>query len=155
VIAPTGAATLDAPRIEVAGEDDQRQPAEYVSPAQQADPSIAGTSSIYRTPATPATANGARLIAYVSTPAIASPGVLIPADALVWFGGQPWAYVQTVPDGFARIPVPTGAPMNHGYFVQQGIEPDARVVVRGAQLLLSEELKPRAAGTACKDPECD
>lgn len=156
VTAPLGTAGTDAPRIEVAGTDNRRQGATFVARAQQADPALAGTGAIYRTAASAATANGARLLAFVPRDAgAAAPGVVVPASAMVWFGGQPWAFVQTTPERFARVPVPVTAPMSSGYFVQQGIQPGARVVVSGAQLLLSEELKPRTAGSACKDPECD
>ena len=156
VTAPLGTAGTDAPRIEVAGTDNRRQGATFVARAQQADPSLAGTGAIYRTAATPATANGARLLAFVPRgDAAASAGVVVPPSAMVWFGGQPWAFVQSTPERFARVPVPVTAPMSSGYFVRQGIQPGARVVVSGAQLLLSEELKPRTAGSACKDPECD
>ena len=156
VTAPLGTAGADAPRIEVAGTDNRRQVATFVARAQQADAALAGTGAIYRTAASPATANGARLQAFVPRgDGGTSAGVVVPANALVWFGGQPWAFVQTTPERFARVPVPTTAPMSNGYFVQSGIPPGARVVVSGAQLLLSEELKPRTAGSACKDPECD
>lgn len=156
VTAPLGTAGADAPRIEVAGTDNRRQFASFVARAQQVDAALAGTGAIYRTAASPATANGARLQAFVPRgDGSAAAGVVVPADALVWFGGQPWAFVQTTPERFARVPVATGAPMSGGYFVRQGIQPGARVVVSGAQLLLSEELKPRTAGSACKDPECD
>lgn len=156
VTAPLGTAGADAPRIEVAGTDNRRQLASFVARAQQVDAALAGTGAIYRTAASPATANGARLQAFVPRGAAgAAAGVVVPANALVWFAGQPWAFVQTTPERFARTPVPTTAPMGDGYFVKQGIPPGARVVVSGAQLLLSEELKPRTAGSACKDPECD
>ena len=156
VTAPLGTAGTDAPRIEVAGTDNRRQGATFVARAQQADPALAGTGAIYRTAATAATTSGARLQAFVPRgDAAASAGVVVPASAMVWFGGQPWAFVQTTPERFARVPVPVTAPMSSGYFVQQGIQPGARVVVSGAQLLLSEELKPRTTGSACKDPECD
>ncbi|MDE2296997.1 MAG: metal transporter [Burkholderiales bacterium] len=156
VTAPLGTAGADAPRIEVAGTDNRRQVASFVARAQQVDAALAGTGAIYRTAASPATANGARLQAFVPRgDAAPAAGVVVPANALVWFAGQPWAFVQATPERFARTPVPTTAPMGDGYFVSQGIAPGARVVVSGAQLLLSEELKPRTAGSACKDPECD
>lgn len=156
VTAPLGTSGTDAPRIEVAGTDNRRQGATFVARAQQADPALAGTGAIYRTAATAATVNGARLLAFVPHGDGATlRGVVVPPSAMVWFGGQPWAFVQSTPERFARVPVPVTAPMSSGYFVRQSIQPGARVVVSGAQLLLSEELKPRTAGSACKDPECD
>jgi hypothetical protein len=41
-------------------------------------------------------------------------------------------------------------------FVTEGFKAGERIVVTGAQLLLSEELRPKSGqGAGCKDPECD
>ena len=161
VTRPPGAAGAAPPRIEIDIGDGRRVPASFVARAAQGDPLVPGEVSVYR--AAGPMAGGTRLDAYLPAPAPAGSGasnpaeagVVVPAAATVWYGGQPWAYVQTGADHFARVPVPAGAPADGGYFVARGIAPGAQVVVQGAQLLLSEELKPRAAGTACKDPECD
>jgi hypothetical protein len=40
--------------------------------------------------------------------------------------------------------------------VSSGLHAGDQVVIDGAQLLLSEELRPQGIATACKDPpECD
>jgi hypothetical protein len=94
----------------------------------------------------------ARLPASDNSPA----GLLIPANAVVWYGGQPWAYVRTAPDRFTRRILPSASEVDHGFIVPGGFRADDEVVVRGAQLLLSEELQPRDIATQCKDPpECD
>lgn len=129
-------------------------PAHLVSPSPQSDPAIQGDAYIYRT-ATPL-ASGTRIAAYLPTAKQTMHGILIPADAIVWYGGQPWAYVQINTDRFGRYPVAQQTPMQGGFFVTQGFKPGQRVVVSGAQLLLSEELRPPAGSSSgCKDPECD
>jgi multidrug efflux system membrane fusion protein len=95
------------------------------------------------------------VIAYLPTSSQTTQGVAIPANAIVWYGGQPWSYVQMAANRFGRYPVPEQFPMNGGFFAKRGFKPGERVVTSGAQLLLSEELRPQAGSSACKDPECD
>lgn len=83
-------------------------------------------------------------------------GLLIPAQAVVWYGGQTWAWVRTAPERFTRRYVPAGNEDDRGFMVTSGFHAGDQIVTQGAQLLLSEELKPQGIATACKDPpECD
>ncbi len=68
-------------------------------------------------------------------------GVIIPEAAVVHYAGRAWAYLKSGDDKFVRKEVRLDFPVEHGWFVTSGIDPGARVVVEGAQLLLSEELK--------------
>ena len=71
-------------------------------------------------------------------------GVRIPASAVVWWEGKAWIYRQQQEGEFERIEIPTGHAVPDGWFVAKGANglSDAdRVVVTGAQLLLSEELR--------------
>ncbi|NMM35891.1 MAG: metal transporter [Glaciimonas sp.] len=139
--------------IQVAANNTQRAPAYLVSPATQSDPAVQGRAYIYRTAAPIAV--GTNVAAYLPTSTQTTQGTFIPASAIVWYGGQPWAYVQTRPDRFARRPVSQHTPLDGGFFVTESIAPGEHVVVRGAQLLLSEELRPPPGTSGCKDPECD
>ena len=69
-------------------------------------------------------------------------GVIVPAGAVVWHAGKAWAYVKDddEEDSFARFEVSTSDEMEGGWFNAAGFDDD-EVVVSGAQLLLSEELK--------------
>lgn len=83
-------------------------------------------------------------------------GLLIPERAVVWYGGQTWAYVRTSPNRFTRRYVSSDDERSEGFVVTSGFRAGDLVVIQGAQLLLSEELKPQGTATACKDPpECD
>jgi hypothetical protein len=68
-------------------------------------------------------------------------GVIVPSAAVVWHAGKAWAYVKDDDDSFARYEVLTNDEMEGGWFNTAGFEDDDEVVVSGAQLLLSEELK--------------
>lgn len=140
-------------RIIIDANDKRRLPAQLVSPSPQSDPVMQGNAFIYRAAAP--LASGTRIAAYLPTAKQGSPGMLVPANAIVWYGGQPWAYVQINARQFARYPVAEQSPMQGGFFVNRGFKAGQRVVVSGAQLLLSEELKPPPGGSGCKDPECD
>jgi len=153
ITVPLDESTTAPARIKIDANDKQRFPAQLVSPSPQSDPVIQGSAFIYRAAAP--LASGTRIAAYLPTSKQAAHGTVVPADAIVWYGGQPWAYVQINDQQFARYPVAEQSPMQGGFFVTRGFKADQRVVVSGAQLLLSEELKPPPGGSGCKDPECD
>ena len=141
-------------QIQISANNDRRLPAHLVSSSPQSDPAIQGSAFIYRAAAP--IAAGTHIAAYLPTANQITHGTLIPAGAIVWYGGQPWAYKQIDAAHFGRYPVAQQFPMQGGFFVTQGFKPGQRVVVSGAQLLLSEELRPPAgSSSACKDPECD
>ena len=100
-------------------------------------------------------APGTPLLAYLPTSAAAVQGVVVPSGAVVWYAGQPWAYVQAGPTRFARRPLGQAAETDGGFFVTGDLKAGDRVVTSGAQLLLSEEQRPPSTGAGCKDPECD
>jgi len=143
------------PPRKISVEDDSRQrvQAELLSAAPQSDPNLAGQVYLYRSATS--LPFGSRLLAHLPVAQRAASGVLIPQDAVVWFGAIPWAYVQTEAGHFLRRPLSDPRPVSDGYFVGSGFKAGEQVVVRGAQLLLSEEQRPQIAASACKDPECD
>jgi hypothetical protein len=141
-------------RIEVETTGHPAISATLVSPSPQVDPSVQGSSYLYRTSASLPT--GLRLDARIPAAQRAMQGLLVPDSAIIWYGDRSWAFVQESPNRFVRrivrgLPTPGG-----GIFVTEGFKPGERVVTRGAQLLHSEELRPKSPESAgCKDPECD
>lgn len=111
-----------------------------VSASPQADPAIQGQAWFYRSAAP--LAAGTRLSGRLATRQAS--GVRIPAEAVVWYGGQPWAWVRTTATGFERRLIGPGAPGEGGFVVDEGFRPGEAVVVQGAQLLLSEESRALA-----------
>lgn len=84
---------------------------------------------------------GMRLDAWVPTGAEAAVGVEFPVEAVLWRAGKPWVYVQTGDDSFARRLIPAYTDHGAAWFVGAGVKPGERLVVGGAQLLLSEEFR--------------
>lgn len=83
---------------------------------------------------------GMRLDAWVADrPELA--GVEFPVEAVLWRSGKPWVYVQTGDERYARRLIPAYHDKGASWFVSDGLQPGERLVVRGAQLLLSEEFR--------------
>ncbi len=71
-------------------------------------------------------------------------GVWIPQSALLLSESSTWVYVETHAGHYRRTRVDIGRPYDAGYVLKSegGIEPDQKVVVTGASLLLAHELNP-------------
>lgn len=138
VAAPAGTALAKAPAAaRAAGSDGGFRAATLVSPSPVADPRIQGPTFFYTAPAD-GLLPGTTVTAYLPAGAERSGG-LIPADAVVWWQGKAWYYVQSTSDRFLRRELTGAMPVDQGWFVA-GL-PAMQVVVRGAQMLLSEELR--------------
>lgn len=141
-------------RITIETPDGKSVPARKLSASPLADPAVQGSPWFYV--AQHALPAGMRASATVPTSSQANSGLLIPEPAVVWYGGQTWAYVRTAPDRFTRRYVSAANEEERGFVVTSGFHAGDFIVTQGAQLLLSEELKPQGIATACKDPpECD
>lgn len=141
-------------RISLNGPGNDAVTALKLSASPQSDTIVQGRPFFYL--ADKALPTGTRLSAEIPL-ADDRPGLLIPVDAILWYGGQRWVYVRKGAGSFQRRLVPEDAfSSRDGLIVAGGFEPGEEIVVRGAQLLLSEELRPHNIATACKDPpECD
>lgn len=118
-----------------------RVSARLISPAPRTDPRIQGRSFFYAAPAKPAgLAAGMNVTVHVPV-GLPVKGRVVPDSAVVWWRGVAWMYVQEGPGSFVRREVPAGTPLSDGRFVETGFPEGVRVVVRGAQLVLSEEFR--------------
>ncbi|MBV8619207.1 MAG: hypothetical protein JOY84_10120 [Curvibacter sp.] len=138
VAAPSGSALARAPsNIRVAANDVSFRLATLVSPSPVADPRIQGPTFFYIAPVA-GFLPGTTLTAYLPTGQARGGGV-IPADAVVWWQGKAWYYMQSAPDRFLRRELEDAQQVDEGWFVV-GLSAQ-KIVVRGAQTLLSEELR--------------
>ena len=71
-------------------------------------------------------------------------GVIVPLAAIVHAEGRTWAYVQTDEHEFTRKEIPASHPVEDGWFTQTAVASGDKVVVIGAQQLLSTEFKGQA-----------
>ncbi len=118
--------------------------AERVAVAATTDAHTQGVSLLYKLMRTlPGLRPGAAVTAHFSVSGTAGNGVLIPRAAMVQQDGRTWVYVQTKDDRFSRRPVPLDLPTEAGFITAHGFSPGDRIVVTGAQVLLSEEFKSR------------
>lgn len=154
VTLPASAGDAAPAEITVQLPDDKPVSVHKLSASPIADPAVQGSPWLYVAERT--LAAGLRTSANAPTSNQTVSGLLIPERAVVWYGGQTWAYVQTSPDRFTRRYVASGDERNQGFVVTSGFRAGDQIVTQGAQLLLSEELKPQGIATTCKDPpECD
>ena len=77
-------------------------------------------------------------------------GVVIPAAAVVRLAGKAYAFTQTGPNEFVRKELTVDQPIDGGFLAATNFSPGDRLVVQGAQLLLSEEFKSQLAAEAEK-----
>jgi hypothetical protein len=163
VTLPAGGERASAPlAITVDAPDGQPVAARRLSASPSVDPAVQGEPWLYASErALPA---GLHTSAHVPAPvspdaAAGAASLVIPSSAVLWYGGQTWAYVKIAPDRFARRFVNGGTDSydaRRGVIVTSGFHAGDEVVTEGAQLLLAEELKPQGNATVCKDPpECD
>jgi hypothetical protein len=68
-------------------------------------------------------------------------GVEVQRGAEVWWQGGVWVYVEEGSGRYRRAALIAPEPTERGWFVVEGLAVGDRVVVRGGQTLLSEELK--------------
>jgi multidrug efflux pump subunit AcrA (membrane-fusion protein) len=133
---PTGVSLLSL------GDDSRPIEAELLGPAMMVDPQMQGRGFLCLvTHNSTHLAPGAAVTGLLTLPGEAQSGVTVPRDAVVRFNGATWVYVQASDDTFERKEAALDRPLEKGWFVREGLKPEAKVVTAGAQELLSEELK--------------
>lgn len=139
VAASSGSRVTQPPAtIRVVTSDGGFRMARLISSSPQADPRIQGPTFFYIAPAA-GLLPGTTLTAYL----LVGPeqtGAIVPADAVVWWQGKAWVYLQSASDRFVRRELLAAIAIDQGWFVP-GEFKGAHLVVRGAQALLSEELR--------------
>ncbi len=121
--------------------------AHLISILPQLDPRLQAPSFLYLISAHAGIVPGINLPASLPS-GPARNGVVVPNDAVVWWQGQAWCYVEESPGKFERRAVPTSNPIADGWFVSEnldsrteGLDPKTLVVTQGAQMLLSAEFR--------------
>jgi len=83
--------------------------------------------------------HGRAIVARVKLPGVPTPGVTIPASAILRHQNTGWVFVQTGATEFTRHEMPLDRATDNGFFTAN-LSATNRVVTTGAQTLLSAEL---------------
>lgn len=113
--------------------------AEFVGSANATDPQTLGQGFFCLVKGRSLPVN-AVVNAWLSLPGDTEKGVIIPRDAIVRHEGEGFVYVQTGADAFERKELELHHPLAAGWFTDE-FKAGVKVVITGAQQLLSEELK--------------
>jgi len=115
-------------------------PLRFLSPAPTTNPKLQGLSFFYTATADSGALPGMNL--NVSLPIkVTEAGALVPEPAVVWLQGKAWIYLLTAPDTFTRREITIYRPGADRGYVVVDLPPNTQIVVRGAQILLSEEFR--------------
>jgi hypothetical protein len=145
---PLGEALPSLPtggRIARVGAEDHPIPAEFLGPAPTADPQTQSQGFLFLLKAD-SLAPGTAVTGWLQIPGEAQHGIIVPRAALLRHEGEVFVYVQTDEETFQRKEVEAERPVENGLFVRSGFAPNDKVVIAGAQQLLSEELKAASGG---------
>lgn len=126
--------------VSPAGKAEKIVSAQFVSASPQTDAAIQGETFYYRAPADVLRV-GMRVSIKMNGNNESVQGVIVPRNAIVWYGGQAWVYRKSENNRFMRILVNTENEADDGWFNITGLKAGDEVVATGAQLLLSEEFK--------------
>ena len=132
-------------RIVPAGHENESVQADRVAATPVIDPKSPGESFLFRLrEGRFGFRPGLAVTAYLPLPGTSRQGFKIPAAAVVRLSGKAYVYVQAASDRFVRREVRVESPVESGYFVTGRLAAGDRVVITGAQTLLSEEFKPES-----------
>lgn len=151
VTAPSDAVVRSPPDpITVQGDGGTTVRVRFVSRAVRTDPRIQGSSFYYVAPASSGLLPGMNVVALLPGGQTMN-GAAAPLAAVVSWQGRSWVYRRAGPITFERVAISTDVPAPNGGYLVRGLSPGDAVVTRGAQLLLSEEMRSQTQTTGEQD----
>jgi len=94
---------------------------------------------------------GEAVTAYVKIAGTPVSGLVVPAGAVLRYQGANWVYVQTGTNRFSRTAITLDRSAENGWFITDGLAATNRIVVTGAQTVLSAELSGNGFNTGQRD----
>jgi hypothetical protein len=133
-----------AARLASLSTPDQTMAADFIAASLAADAQTQARGFLFLLPTNALPANSP-VLAWLTLGGTVEKGVIIPRDALVRHEGKAFVYLQTTDEAFERKEVELHHPLAAGWFTEE-FKPGVKVVIVGAQQLLSEELKGEGGG---------
>lgn len=146
--------TSPARVIHVQSNDKASATATLIGPSPRADAIVQGPTFFYRAEGA-GLRSGQRLTVAVTVGTTVRRGIIVPVAAVLWYAGQPWAYLETAAGHYQRHPLAENARTPSGWFQSAGFRAGERVVVRGGELLLSQEQQPPPGAQPAGDGDSD
>lgn len=94
---------------------------------------------------------GEAVTVFIKMPGETVSGVVVPASAVLRHEGASWVYVQTGTNQFARTEISPDRQTDGGWFVSENLSATNRIVISGAQSVLSAELSAGGFTTGERD----
>jgi hypothetical protein len=132
--------TVKTVYIDASGNRGKAHKAELISVATRTETVAQGESYYFQTGDTNII-TGMNVTAWVPESNEQITGVVIPKSALIWYMDQAIVYLKTAEDTFSRRTLDHYSVSADGYFIPGAIKPGEQIVIKGAQILLSEELR--------------
>ena len=143
--------TAPTARIVAVGYEDTPVLADRVGLTATSEPAAQGQSFVFRLRETHLGIRpGLAVTARIPVPGPRRQGTVIPAAAIVRLAGKSYVYVQAAANEFVRKEVILDQPIEGAFLSTRTVSAGERVVIQGAQLLLSEEFKSQIAGDTDK-----
>ena len=134
------ASTIRSIDVEVSGNRSKAHKAEFISAATHTEFVAQGESYFFQS-SDRKLLPGMAISAWIPEQSSAVTGVIIPKSALIWYMDQALVYIKTTETTFSRRVLSHYSPTADGYFVPDTLSANQQLVITGAQILLSEELR--------------
>ncbi len=134
------ASTIRSIDVEVSGNRSKAHKAEFISAATHTEFVAQGESYFFQS-SDRKLLPGMAISAWIPEQSSAVTGVIIPKSALIWYMDQALVYIKTTETTFSRRVLSHYSPNADGYFVPDTLSANQQLVITGAQMLLSEELR--------------
>ena len=112
-------------------------------PATSTNPKLQGTTWFYRAPADGGLLPGLNFTVSLAVET-AEHGLIVPEAAVVWLQGKSWIYLRRGATKFERREIVPDRMAQDGGTIVTGLSGDSEIVIRGAQVMLSEEFRSQA-----------
>lgn len=143
---PPGAAAAEVPP------QSARVALRYVSPATRTDQRIQGLSYFYLVAGDSGFLPGMSTLVFMPSDRAAT-GIAVPEESVVHWQGNAWIYRGTGEGAYARHALKSDPPMADDSYVVEDLGGETEIVLRGAQALLSEEMRSQLPASGGADDD--